>query len=391
MSLPTGSSGQSWGISASLITSGAGEVQAISRDLPVDHIVLYEAPTGLYSACIATFDGVVRAMTTSSFAVVIATDVSANDIQQVSWSLGSTTAPGIFDTVLFALRDQLFFGLDLGTFHFAFGMGSPARGVATGSRKGLLITSLSAQPNETTAESPHMSLEPANFESSLKFQGDLYFVTGASSIKPGMRVIDAGGLGQLYTGSFWTARVSESIIELINRYTSSDAPTASLALNNLVLNEGIITINSGGIAPLIRNSDWGGGFFMPASSRVAVYGDSKDFLVPSGNFTALVDADILSGTLNVFSGSIYLRGPVVLLEISGISASAFINNQPWSAVTVSNVRIDKVTGDPGLPDGVLYLTPSASTANLDEAFIRASGSWIPLVTQSFDIVDGGGY
>ncbi len=122
---------------------------------------------------------------------------------------------------------------------------------------------------------------------------------------------------------------------------------------------------------------------------VAVFGTDKDFLVPSGNFTSLTGMEVISGSLNVFSGSILISGDGVRLEISGQSSSMYLNNQLVAVVTVSNVPVDPVTNTPALFDGVIYLTPSASTSTLEEAFIRASGSWVKLVSQSFDTLDGG--
>jgi len=195
----------------------------------------------------------------------------------------------------------------------------------------------------------------------------------------------------LYTGSFLTARATESRLELAIRFGSTDAPINKfLGLNALVVNEGFVTINSASVSgALVRNDTWGGGFFMSDFGTVAVFGTNKDFLVPSGNFTSLTGMEVISGSLNVFSGSILISGDGVRLEISGQSSSMYLNNQPVATVTVSNVRVDQAANTPALFDGVIYLTPSASTSNLDEAFIRASGSWVKLLSQSSDVLDGG--
>lgn len=387
MAIPTGSDGQSWKDFAPNPSIGASTIE---RALPISASVYYEAPTGLFAACLTGVIGTVFPFGTSSFTI---DDSTSPDIQQLSWSLSTTTAPGIFDSIFFIIvTQQLQFSINDGNFHFAFipGYGDPLE--QSGSRKGLLITSLSAQPQETVADSPHMSMEPADFESALKLTGDMWFASGVLSVAPGLKMIDSAVSGALYTGSFLTARSTESVTELATRFGTADAPANKfLGLKIVVVDEGLVTVNSGGIGPLIRNDTWGGGFFMPNSNSVAVFGTDKEFLVPSGNFTVLTGADIISGSLNVFSGSIYIQGNNVRLEISGQSSSMFINNQPVASVTVSNVRVDQVLNEPELPDGVIYLTPSASTSNLDEAFIRTSGSWVNLVTQSVDqdVFDGG--
>ncbi|KKN02870.1 hypothetical protein LCGC14_1113410 [marine sediment metagenome] len=385
MALPTGSSGQSWKTFAPPPSVGAG---AVSLPLPIEHKILYEAPIGFYISCLGNFVGNAATFGSSSFTIA---RKGSPDIQQVSWSLSSTVAPGVFDSIFFVITDQLFFALGDGDFHFAFVEGYADPRQVSGSRKGLLIESLSAQPNETVAESPHMSLEPTSFQSDIKLQGDLYYVLAGVPVKAGLKIIDVGAFGQLYTGSFLSVRPTESLNQLINRFTSSDIPTSSLlGLNALVVDNTFITVNTPSHSgSLIRNATWGGGFFMPDSDTVAVFGEDKDFLVANGSVTSLTGLEILSGTLNVFSGSIYIRGDVVRLEISGLSASAHIIGQRWAAVTVSNVPIDKIAGTPGLPDGVLYLTPSASTSDLEEAHIRVSGTWVPIISHSFDTLDGG--
>lgn len=387
MAIPTGSDGQSWRTFAPAPTVGAG---VIERNLPISASVYYEAPLGLFADCL-TFDfiGSVFVFGTSSFTLA---QSQTPDIQQLSWSLSTTTAPGIFDSIFFVIGDQqLRFSINDGNFHFAFiqGYGDPLE--ASGSRRGLLITSLSAQPSESVAESPHMSFEPADFESALKLPGDIWFASGVLSVRPGLKMIDSSAPGTLYTGSFLTARATESAAELVTRFGTTDAPSGTfLGLKAVVVDEGLITVNSGGLGPLIRNEVWGGGFFMSDSNSVAVFGVNKEFLIPSGNITSLKGLQTTSGSLNVFSGSILISGDGVRLEISGQSSSMFINGQPVAAVTVSNVPVDKITGAPGLRDGTIYLTPSASTSNLEEAFIRTSGTWVTLVTQSFeDVFDGG--
>ena len=386
MALPTGSDGQSWGTFMPIPEKGAA---AIERALPVSASVLYEAPIGLYGTCFIfnTFTGNVFRFGTSSFSLV-----QTPEIQQISWSLSTTTAPGVFDSIFSVPgRDQLRFSINEGDFHFAFipGYGDPLE--QSGSRRGLLITSLSSQPSETFAESPHMSFEPGDFESPTKLAGDLWFASGVLPLAPGLKMIDSAVSGALYTGSFLTARATESLVELATRFGTTDAPINKfLGLNALVVNEGFVTVNSASVSgALVRNDTWGGGFFMPDIGAVAVFGIGKEFLVPSGNFTSLTGLEVISGSLNVFTGSILIRGDAARLEISGQSASMYLNNQLVASVTVSNVPVDLVANTPALFDGVIYLTPSASTSNLEEAFIRASGSWVKLVSQSFDTLDGG--
>lgn len=389
MALPTGSDGQSWGTFMPLPIVGA---PAIERALPISASVLYEAPLGLYGPCFFfnIFLGNVFRFGTSSFTLQQTT--LGPDIQRLSWSLSTTTAPGVFDSI-FSIPgpDQLRFSINDGNFHFAFIQGYGDSLEASGSRRGMLITSLSSQPSETFAESPHMSFEVADFESALKLPGDLWFASGVLSIAPGLKMIDSAVSGALYTGSFLTARATESRLELAIRFGTADAPINKfLGLRAVVVNEGFITVNSASVSgALVRNDTWGGGFFMPDFGTVAVFGTNKEFLVPSGNFTSLTGLELISGSLNVFTGSILISGDGVRLEISGQSSSMYINNQLVASVTVSNVRVDQAANTPALFDGVIFLTPSASTSNLDEAFIRSSGSWVKLVSQSFDVLDGG--
>ncbi len=392
MAISTGSSGQGWQTIAPLPTAGAA---AISRSLPVAHDVLYEAPSGLYHQCLADLAGSVRPFDgTGSFTIVRRL---VPQVHQVSWSLFTTTAPGIFDTIFFFVRNNVIFGLGSGSFHFAHisGYGDPLE--ASGSRRGLLITSLSAQPNETVAESPHISIEPLNFESDDKFIGDIYVVPAGISIHPGMRIIDTDSSGQ-YTGSFLTARVTESILELANRFTSSDAPIKRfLGLKVLVSNE-LVTVNSASLSgSLVRNEDWGGGLFLPSSTDVAVFGPAMDFLVPSGSYTIQNNPlSVLSGSLNVTSGSIYIRGNSGRLVISGISSSAFLTKghgrQHFAHLTRSVGSIVNIsTGFPGLNEGTVMLVPSGSTSELLELHVRVSGSWFDLLESIDNIFDGGTY
>ncbi len=390
MALPTGSSGQSWKTFAPPPSIGAG---AISLPLPIEHKILYEAPIGFYITCFGTFTGNTVTFGLSSFGIA---RKGTPDIQQVSWSLSTTTAPGVFDSIFFVLTDQFTFVLGDGNFHFGFGLGNPDPNQASGSRRGLYITSMSALPEETVAESPHLSLEPLNFESDLKVEGDIYIVPAGISVAPGMRIVDIGSFGQKYTGSFLRARTTESTAQIVARFTSSDAPTGTyLGLKDLVVQE-LVTVLSGGIGPLIRNDDWGGGMFMPTFSQVAVFGGSKIFSVPSGNFVTRDNLDILSGSLNVTSGNIYIQGNFARLEIIGTSASAFFTKgyypQPWGRLTESNVTVVSVeAGTPALFDGTFLLIPSASTAELLELHTRVSGSWFPIITSSFALIDGGTY
>ena len=389
MAIPTGSEGQSWKTSASAPSVAAA---AISRSLPVEYLIIYEAPIGLYAACLADFIGTERNFTGATSSSLVRT--STPDVQILSWSLSTTTAPGVFDGIIFIPRTNLVFGFGIGNFHYAFGDGSPDPDQLLGSRKGLLITSLSAQPSESVAESPHLSLEPLNFSSDLKVGGDIYIVPTGISVAPGIRIIDFGGPGQQYTGSFLKGRVTESTDQLIARFTSSDAPVdIALGLKGMVAHE-LVTLISDSFGPLVRNDTWGGGLYMPSVNQVAIFGDSKTFAVPFGNFTTRDNLNIESGSLNVTSGSIYIQGNFAKLEIIGLSASAFFTKghypQPWGRLTESKTSVVDVNAQtPGVFDGTFLLVPSASTPRLLELHARISGTWFPLMTQSLDLIDGG--
>jgi hypothetical protein len=320
-------------------------------------------------------------MGSSSFTLRRLTDTDTFDVQEVVWNSFKTTAPGVFDTIQFFPREGFAFGFGAVEFHYQFDEGLNS----TASRVGVLLQSSSDQPQ--------LSIEPATFSPAQKFEGDMYLIPSGLNLPQGLRLIDVGVSGSQYTASLITSVEGDTISGAVSRATSQDAPTGSiLAARGLVVDKGLVTINSGGIGPLVRNEDWGGGLFMSDVDTVSVFGTDKGFLVPSGNVIIGKSLSIVSGSLNVFSGSIYLQGPTILLDISGTSASALTIGQPWMVLTQStDPVVDVAAGTPGLPDGTAMLVPSASTGNLRELHVRSSGSWFTLITQSFDLIDGGQY
>jgi len=368
MALPTGSAGQSWGTFAFPITAGSAPV---SRSLPTTFTITYEAPKGVYSSCLATFTLLSREIGDATASL----GSSTADPQTITWNIFDTTAPGVVDTVFYVVRDTLQIGIGDIEFFYQFELAWPS----PGQRKGSFITSES---------SPHLSIEPLNFQTDLKLPGDIYLVPRGLGLDPGLRIIDVDVTGSTYTGSFMTARLTESIDTLAARVTESQA---IFALSGLITDRGYVTTVSGGVGPLIRNWDWDGGFYMASSASVSVYGTDKDFLLPSGSLIIRDASDILSGSLNVESGSIYIRGPVVRFEILGESGSAFLQGQPFVHLTQSSSPIVNVTtGEPFVADGTMILVPDSGSL-LQEMHIRADGNWYTLVSQSFDILDGGSY
>jgi len=368
MAIPTGPNAQSWGTFAFPISVGAA---AVSRSLPTGFVVTYEAPKGVYAGCLA--DYTLRVKEIGGMQAEIA-DVGVT-AQRVTWTLLDTTAPGVVDTVFYVTRDAIVIGLGDIEFHYQIDYAWPS----PGQRKGLYITSES---------SPHISIEPLNFKSDLKLPGDIYLLPSGLGLDPGLRLIDVDSAGDTYTGSFMTARVTESISTLAARVTESNA---IFALSGLITDRGYATAVSGGIGPLVRNWDWDGGFYMVSSDNVSVYGTDKDFLLPSGSLVVRDGSELLSGSLNVESGSIYIGGPVVRFEILGESSSAFLQGQAFVHLTQSSAPIVNIgTGEPFLADGTMVLVPDSGSL-LQEMHIRADGNWYTLVSQSFDVIDGGIY
>lgn len=395
--IPTASVGVSWLSQSNAVTSGS---PAIVRNLPVSYSLFYEGPTGLYATCIGAFSGTIRAGGSSSYVIGVLSFSSSRDIHNLTWSIATTNAPGVFDSIDYWLRRDLRYVLSGIEFHYKFDSGS----FLTESRTGFVIYSASstssADPSAASA-SPHITIDPLNFDSDNKLPGDIYLVPDGLTIPRGLRLIDLNAFGLPYTGSFITSVRNETIFSATIRATSLDAPTHSIAgWNGVVADRGHITVTSGGIGPLVRNADWGGGLYMPDSTSVAIYGPQMMFLVPSGNVGVSSSFQLVSGTLNVLTGSIYLRGPIVSLSIEGVSASGLLNGLPWASLTQSRDSVvNTVGGTPALFDGVLLLVPSSSgvpittTPNLKELHLRISGSWYPIVTQSttFPLLDGGLY
>lgn len=395
--IPTASVGVSWLSQSSAVSSGSS---AIARNLPVPYSIFYEAPTGLYATCIGAFSGTIRMGGSSSYALGLFNFSSSRDIQTLTWSITTTNAPGVFDTIDYWLRRDFRFLLSGIEFHYKFDSGS----FLTDSRTGFVIYSASSTSSADAAAasaSPHITIDPLNFDSDNKLPGDIYLVPDGLTIPRGLRLIDLNTFGLPYTGSFITSVRNETIFSATIRATSLDAPTHSIAgWNGVVTNQGYITVTSGGIGPLIRNATWAGGLYMPDSGTVAIYGPQMVFTVPSGSVTIFDSLQLVSGTLNVMSGSIYLRGPVVSLSLDGVSASGLLNGLPWASLTQSRTPVvDLIAGTPALPDGVLLLVPSSSgvpistTSDLQELHVRISGSWFTVVTQStsFPLLDGGSY
>jgi len=368
MAIPTGSNAQSWGTFAFPVDAGSAPV---SRSLPTALVVTYDAPKGLYATCLSNDSLRVREI---GEMVAEVTTVTAA-VQRVTWQLLDTTAPGVVDTVFYAPREGMLIGLGDIEFYYQFDYSWPS----PGQRKGLYITSES---------SSHLSIEPLNFKSDLKLPGDIYLLPNNLGIDPGLRLIDVDVTGSAYTGSFMTARISESIETLVSRVTESNA---IFALSGLITDRGYATAVTGGVGPLVRNWDWDGGFYMVSSDDVSVYGTDKDFLLPSGSLVVRDASDIFSGSLNVESGSIYIRGPVVRFEVLGESSSAYLQGQAFVHLTQSSAPIVNVgTGEPFLADGTMVLVPD-SGSTLQEMHVRADGNWYTLVSQSFDVIDAGTY
>jgi len=369
MPIPTGSFGQSWLNHTKGISSGA---LPVSRSLPESHIATYRAPLGLYAVCLFDFTLIGRDMGATSY--VLARTGSEQDI---TWFTTTTTAPGLLDTITAFLRESFTFGIGDIEFHYQFQSGAYER-------KGFYLSG--------SSEGPHLSVEPRDFIGS-RVEGDVYAIHPGQGQFRGYKITDYDIFGNLYTGSFVTVYDDDSLSSAIARVATADSPQGVIAVSKIITDQGYIVSGTTG---LIRNYQWDGGLFTPNSGTVAIYGANKDFLIPSGNLEIRGSQEIISGSLNVFTGSIYIQGPGVSFEItreaSGSSLPAgYIEAgyyQPLSFVTRSTDVID----DKVLPDGALYLIPSGSQDQyLKQLFVRAQDEWFPIKSGTIFIVDGGYY
>ncbi len=365
MSLPTGTLGQSWKNQAYAIPQGAEPVELA---IPVTHSVYYTAPLGLYEGCAVSFVLVQHEISafTSSLSLVGSTG------QRVDFYRSSTTFPGLIDTIIAVIPGF--------TSSFEAGLGETEIWwmVLSGTaRVGLLIT---------TESMPHIAIDPLDFMGS-RYPGDIYMVPGGVNNPRGLKIVDRNVTNTLYTGTFLTSIKTANVSTVSARFGGVDNPTASyLGANSIITNEGFFTVTSSGQGALIRNTTWQGGFYMPNSSSISLLTSGLILQIPTGSQL------FVSNSLNLQEGRIYIRGNGVGFSMDDFSSSAYINGQHWVHLTSSVVSVvDIGTGAPALEEGTfLYVIPTTGS-QVDEAHIRTSGSWYPVNTASFDLLDGGTY
>lgn len=259
-------------------------------------------------------------------------------------------------------------------FHYAFT-------TASAQRKGVYISA--------TSGSPHVSLDPRTGAPDFFLEGDFWFQQSGSAGDGNLFVAERSrATDVVFAHRIVTSRENDTSVEqIIARFTSSDAPTdVRVGANAVVLDDFVVTVNTAGFSgSLIRNATWNGGFFMPDAATIAVSGTAMDFLVPSG--AVIVETQnfsVLSGSINVFSGSIILRGDSSQFIVSGSSVTASLLGNPIASVKTGSVSSESLSPVP--IDGTIYV----NTASLDVS-IRASGTFFDLDIDSPDLVDGGIY
>ena len=250
---------------------------------------------------------------------------------------------------------------------------------ASAQRKGLFLSAPSG--------SPHISLVPRSGSPDFLLEGDLWFQESGSAGDGNMFVAEKSVAdGVVVAQRFVISRENEvSIDQIVARFTSSDAPTSlRIGANAVVIDNFFVTVNTAALSgSLVRNASWGGGLFMPDSETVAVFGTNKDFLVPSGSVVVEKgNFSILSGSIQVFSGNIILKGDTSQFNISGSSVSASLQGNPIMSIRTGSVSSESLTPVP--IDGTLYV----NTASLDVS-VRASGTFFELDVDVIDVIDGG--
>ena len=369
MSLPTGSFGQSWRLDAYGLEFG---LSSVGLPLPVTHSVWYKAPLGLYYGCagndlLVSVEALGYSASIQSITVLI-----PNDGQWINLYQGTTLFAGLADTVI-----RLAPGFD-GALSASLGIIEIWYAFTTTSieRRGLFITDIS---------NPHLSLDPFNWTWGTSYGGDIYMSAGDRGER-GLKIVDYDNVGNLYTGSFITAIVSGSVPDVSNSVFSGDYPLKRfVAARGFVADRGFVTVVSGGIGALVENATWNTGFVMNDSGTITIT-EGKLFIVPTGSV-------YLTSSLNSNENRIYIRGNKSTFEMNAVSASAFINSQPWVYLTSSVASVvDEGTDTPIMYEGaMLYVIPATGT-EIQEAHIRSQNQWwsIPSAS-SFTILDGGTY
>jgi len=264
-------------------------------------------------------------------------------------------------------------GEDGPVFHYALT-------TASAERQGLYLT--------PETGSPHFSMEPVSGSPSTVFAGDLWFESSGSSGDGNLHLGETDlESGLVIIKRVVTAREGETIVQAINRYTSSDAPSDTfIAASAVISDDFFLTANSPNYSgSLVRNAEWDAGVYMPDQDTVAVYGSDKDFLVPSGSLTLERGNELIqSGSLTIYTGSISLQGDFSQFIISGSSVTASLLNNPMVSVLSGSVETSSLSPTP--IDGTMYVK-----TDTEQVYIKAGGLFYPIEGDVPDTIDGGTY
>ena len=264
------------------------------------------------------------------------------------------------------------FGGDIGpAFYFA-------ETSASAQRRGLFLQGVSG--------SPQLSLEPRSGSPDFLLPGDIWYQESGSTGDPNLFIAEQWPGEDPAAHRFVLAREGETVVQVISRFATSDAPAdLVVGANAVVLNGFFITANTAAVSgALIRNVTWDGGFFMPDPNTVAVSG-AVDLLVPSGALTIeRGDLSILSGSANIYSGNITLFGDTASFDISGSDVTASLLGN--SIVSVKTGSVDSASLSPIPIDGTMYVNTASSDVS-----IRAGGAIYELDVVAPNLVDGGTY
>jgi hypothetical protein len=351
MALPV-ANGQSW-ITSSLNSS------IVSLTLPVPEIYSYTASLGDYGECGLASDYSVQIHEIGSSSVTLSKSGSSI---LMGWSVYTTTHPGLIDRLLYQYNGA--FRVEIETVNVYFGFTT-----ASGERTGLMV-------NKATG-SPALTLEPLYSPISVPlYRGDVWYESGS------IRFMDFDRLNVVVSESALAARHGYSIGEIAPTYYSGGMQMGKVVGAPRIYTDQWYVTSYGTTG--IKNDSWNGGIHMPNSGTVSVWGSHK-FQIPYGSGSAegitfygannQVHTSIgLFGNVGII-GSLFTRvinfsGSSVNLNITGLSASAMINNAPMT--TLRDLSGDVVTSSVAY-NGEFYLFRDTGSM-----YIRANNNWYRL-------------
>ncbi len=244
---------------------------------------------------------------------------------------------------------------------------------ASVAREGLYMSAISG--------SPPISLEPGEGPPTVLLEGDIWYEASGTTSDGNLYIADTRiSDGAVIINRFMTVRDDEpDIASVVSRWSTANAPVdIYIGANAVITDEGFVTVNTtGSSGALIYNETWGGGFYMPDSSTISLYG-SQNLLIPTG--TIQID----SGTLYVYSGSILMNGPGSVFDISGSNITATILGNPIVSVLTGSVATSSLSPLP--IDGTFYVNTGS-----DSVALKADGTFYSFGGGLPEVVDGGTY